>query len=946
MVTRYERVVLELDDRFTTDMARAAAATAVLNKEFDSLSSDSVRTRRSISDIDSQMVALGRTAGGSTRELDRLSGRFRILTDIAAALGPGLIPIAAVGVPAVTGLAASLGFATVAGGTLMLAFQGIGTALKALNKADLEPTTQNLTDAQIALEQLSPAAAAFAREVHELMPALQQLRDASAAGFLPGAADGLRDLETVLPRLEQLVTAVSTELGSIAADTGESLSSDRWEPFLDFLAQEAPAALDDLSKIVGNTGHALAELWMAFQPVNNDFSGFLVESTKDLDRWSTGLKKTEGFRDFVDYIEENGPQVAETFGAIANATVQIVQAASPLGGPVLAGVEAFANAVATIADSDLGTPLFTAAAALGLFNRALAVTASAQKGLTGFGARLDGAGVKTKAFRTNINQVRADLAILASTAGTAGARTERELLRAQAASQRLKSSLAPVGKGAGLLGALAVASTGAADGIGLTNTATLALAGSFGGAPGVAAGGLIGLLLDAKAASKQFSDAMTEANRALQTGDVDKMREKLADLKKQRDDLTDVTGFRDFFGDLGTQLTQDSSFLGLGSSPVEKIDAKSFQLRMQSAFKQVADTATGVNGLIQHGFDATAAGIDTATQSAEDFRNELEKVNEVLTGQANFSAFQESLDALGERMQRRADLMKQLNDANARAAAATTPAERKQATDEIARLNAELKNYKNTLDTTTPAGRANAEILRNIASSAFNYAQSLKDPALRAGFLDNARDQYIKTAEALGATKKRAREMADEVGLLNRVKGHVKIEVDATGAIRIIDEVAERLKRLQQRQAIILNGQLGEIKRGGGRDGDPSTPFAGGGWTGPGAKYDVAGVVHADEYVFSKEATHGNVGFLDLMHKRLRGYADGGYVSRARHPRPVASTVAAPIDYDRLALAMAAMQQPQPLYGDVKLQPHNYSEFVREMEADQQRSAGDGRRRP
>lgn len=58
--------------------------------------------------------------------------------------------------------------------------------------------------------------------------------------------------------------------------------------------------------------------------------------------------------------------------------------------------------------------------------------------------------------------------------------------------------------------------------------------------------------------------------------------------------------------------------------------------------------------------------------------------------------------------------------------------------------------------------------------------------------------------------------------------------------------------------------------------------FAEGGWTGPGSKYQVAGVVHADEYVAPKHivnspAAQPHISALENM--RLRGYADGGFVT-------------------------------------------------------------------
>lgn len=54
-----------------------------------------------------------------------------------------------------------------------------------------------------------------------------------------------------------------------------------------------------------------------------------------------------------------------------------------------------------------------------------------------------------------------------------------------------------------------------------------------------------------------------------------------------------------------------------------------------------------------------------------------------------------------------------------------------------------------------------------------------------------------------------------------------------------------------------------------------------GGWTGPGAAKDVAGVVHADEFVFSKRAVQKiGVAKLEALHQGLlRGYENGGHVS-------------------------------------------------------------------
>lgn len=58
--------------------------------------------------------------------------------------------------------------------------------------------------------------------------------------------------------------------------------------------------------------------------------------------------------------------------------------------------------------------------------------------------------------------------------------------------------------------------------------------------------------------------------------------------------------------------------------------------------------------------------------------------------------------------------------------------------------------------------------------------------------------------------------------------------------------------------------------------------FASGGYTGPGGKYDVAGVVHRDEFVFPKHAVKRlGVGYLNNLAfgGNVKGYASGGFVT-------------------------------------------------------------------
>lgn len=88
--------------------------------------------------------------------------------------------------------------------------------------------------------------------------------------------------------------------------------------------------------------------------------------------------------------------------------------------------------------------------------------------------------------------------------------------------------------------------------------------------------------------------------------------------------------------------------------------------------------------------------------------------------------------------------------------------------------------------------------------------------------------------------------------------------------------------------------------------------FSGGGYTGPGGKYQPAGIVHAGEFVTRQEVTHqpGALDFLEAFNRRgmaalygWRGYADGGLVTG---PGISAPTIATPASMAEPAKALSA----------------------------------------
>lgn len=874
MATRRERVVLELEDQFSSPMARSAAATALLNKELNSLSKDSVQTRRNTRAIGSEIDGLGRSSVRAEREVDRLSGRMRILADVGAALGPGLVPISAVALPAITGLAASLGFAAVGTGVLVTAFQGMGEALTDLNDAALDPTAENLEKAQASLDALSPSAQDFAKQLRVLMPALNDLQELAAEGVLPGFSDGLEGALTRLPAVERLVTSFSTALGDIGDNLGEAIEAGRVDEFLAFLAEEGPDALEDFGAIVGQTSLGLANLWMAFTPLNDDFSTFLVESTADFEEWTRGLAETDGFQEFVDYVRTNGPQVADTLSAIGSAAVQIVQAVAPLGGPSLRVLEAVAETVGDIADSELGTPVFGLIAALGLLNTSVRIFQGLQKATFG-GPAVALIGQNEAAVRRYGSTLRTALNVVGVVGGlNLLGSTIDDLFDRNIDDTKLSRSLSQLAGGA-VAGEVAKRFQGDLSGI----VAQLEQVGGGGlnaglrGVAGFADRFQAGFLVDNPFDKSVGFDTAAQNIKALDSALASLVEsgrgptaaaiiEQLTGAGASPEQI--AKGFEQYGIAVKNAATETDK---LGTSTKTTVDKVAEAKRVLDGVRDEAGRAAA--GFL--GFD------DTLNKSTTSLDAWITNLNKQATALQNFAANAETATRRGL-----ADgLVKQLADAGPEGAL-------------------RLKQL---------ADAGDAEIAR--ANRAFERGQ--------AGI-----KQYQDVADGLEpivldvATEKAEDSLTRMEVILDRLGIGVTVPIKVT---------FEKGKGPLTPLASALSS-LGP----GGLDGDPNTPYWNGGYTGRGGKFEPAGIVHKGEFVFSAAATSGNEALLADLHRRMRGYANGGLVgSTTSHvSNQYFNSQGASIDYGRLAVAMS---EARPLYGDAHFYGDD-SAWRRQMEQD------------
>lgn len=377
MATRREAVRLELEDAgFSTGMARAAAATAVLNRSLNDLDGTSTDAGDGVRRLGDDTDRTGSTLRNTGTDIDKFSGRLRVLADLGVSLGPALVPLGAGGAAAVAGLAAQFG--ALAGGTgiAIAALNGIGEALKAVNDYQLEPTADNLAKVAEEFNRIGPAGAEFVVFLDSITPQLRDLQMIARQELLPGLQEGIEGLLRVGPQVNNIVGEMAAALGDLSRSAGESLGGENFSAFFDYIERVGAPTLLELGRSVGFVIEGLSNLMVAFSPVSSAFSQGMAGMAESFAEWSRSLDTNDSFQEFLTYVRENGPAAIDFLGSLVQAFASLVEAAAPIGQAVLPALTALLDVFAGLAGTPIGTTLLAAAAGFVAFNRgSQAVTA-------------------------------------------------------------------------------------------------------------------------------------------------------------------------------------------------------------------------------------------------------------------------------------------------------------------------------------------------------------------------------------------------------------------------------------------------------------------------------------------------------------------------------------------------------------------------------------------
>jgi hypothetical protein len=728
----------------STAFARLDSRTGKLNSSVVDLNGNLRETDVHLDKAGARMIDLSGSVRTASRDLDRggnsidrYSGRLGLLLQAAAVFGPTLAPLGAATVPVLGALTAGLGAAAGAIGVTLLATNGMGDALDALNEFQLEPTTENAAAMRAEFERVGPAGEQLIRYLDSLTPVLSELQMTSRNGIFPGVEEGIDALLQRQPQLRSIVAGISSAVGDLASDTGSALASERYDAFFDYLDNEAGPIIKDFGGIAGGIFETIANLIVELDPVTQSFTEGLLDKTRDMARWSSELGSNQSFQSFLDYIEESGPKAIDFLGTFVTSLADITAAVAPVGDVVLPVLTSVLDIVGAVAASDIGSPIFAGVAALSVYNRTLAATLALQTRM--------------------------------STAGTLGGAATmlgvRGLSTDAAKSTRSLSSLAgAAGRAALPLAGVGIAASGAADGLGLTNSVSLALLGTLGGPWGIALGAIGGLFLDL---AGQLDDLNASAQASIDlatvqiddgqfrkaSGELDRLQDKIDELESKSSKLALAAGLVPVVGSYlraGIEKVQDNP-------EAEGFKAEREALLLLIDARRELKSLNRVDPLEALGeyFGDLNGEVLEATSLMYDFADAVGRAMGLLDDRAALRNYEAALDAVG----------------------------------------ASLKENGRTLDATTEKGRANQETLDDIARTGLAVADSLKGDRRRT-FLDGLRENLRDTALRFGDTKAEARAFLDDLGLIGKRKVRPEVELETAGFDQRERRVSNLIDRL------------------------------------------------------------------------------------------------------------------------------------------------------
>lgn len=215
---------------------------------------------------------------------------------------------------------------------------------------------------------------------------------------------GLISVLTQIAPLAEWVSQGFKKMGQSFNEWAQSVEGQNAiKSFIEYTKQNLPL----IGQIFGSTFRGIFNLMKAFAPNTHLVLQGLADMAQKFEDWSATIAQSDGFKKFIEYVQENGPKLIQLLGNIINIIINVATAMAPFAAAVLdvaiamtdfiesltaahPAIGIMLGLIATLAGifMTLGPPIMGAIDFIGKFVRVLTGAGTAIEGLTAIGSGL------------------------------------------------------------------------------------------------------------------------------------------------------------------------------------------------------------------------------------------------------------------------------------------------------------------------------------------------------------------------------------------------------------------------------------------------------------------------------------------------------------------------------------------------------------------------------
>ncbi|MGW5651989.1 transglycosylase SLT domain-containing protein [Streptomyces humi] len=325
-----------LADPTATDLQRQQAQLA-----FDEAQRNAQKTKQSNEDLQKQVVAANKAGVDGTDEVkqakQRLADANSKIGDQERALADARQKVRDAQIQGAEQVAAA------ERNLQSVQLSGVDTTAKTVTAADTyRQALAKLTPEQRALYDSIAGPKGLKNAYSDWSTSLQP-------EVLPLFTRGVNAARNALPGFTPLVKSAASAVGVLFDKASREMKTPFWGNFRKDLTGAVKPAIVGVGTAFGNVFKGIAGVLDAFLPHTETISERLIKTTSRFSKWGQNLKANPAFAKFLGFSADRGAVLADVFGKVAVAILDIGEALTPVSGPLLKVVGGVADTLGSVA---------------------------------------------------------------------------------------------------------------------------------------------------------------------------------------------------------------------------------------------------------------------------------------------------------------------------------------------------------------------------------------------------------------------------------------------------------------------------------------------------------------------------------------------------------------------------------------------------------------------